>query len=56
MSWLLRICTGLSVWGVYEFNTNDIGPLLDALPLLRDHADLCAQIGITEFVRRVWKA
>jgi hypothetical protein len=25
MSWLLRICTGLSVWGVYEFNTNDIG-------------------------------
>ncbi|KAJ9116625.1 hypothetical protein QFC20_000558 [Naganishia adeliensis] len=36
MSWLLRICTGLSVWGVYEFNTNDIG--------------------ITEFVRRVWKA
>ncbi|KAJ9122175.1 hypothetical protein QFC24_004404 [Naganishia onofrii] len=36
MSWVLRIATGLSVWGVYEFNTNDIG--------------------LTEFVRRVWKA
>ncbi|KAL0240245.1 hypothetical protein I308_106795 [Cryptococcus tetragattii IND107] len=23
--WLLRAATGLSVWGVYEFNTNDIG-------------------------------
>ncbi|KAK8870002.1 hypothetical protein IAR55_000572 [Kwoniella newhampshirensis] len=23
--WALRIATGLSVWGVYEFNTNDIG-------------------------------
>ncbi|OCF35316.1 succinate dehydrogenase (ubiquinone) membrane anchor subunit [Kwoniella heveanensis BCC8398] len=23
--WLLKIATGLSVWGVYEFNTNDIG-------------------------------
>lgn len=23
--WLLRIATGLSVWGVYEFNTNDVG-------------------------------
>lgn len=25
MPWLLRVATGLSVWGVYEFNTNDIG-------------------------------
>ncbi|WVN88995.1 uncharacterized protein L203_104211 [Cryptococcus depauperatus CBS 7841] len=23
--WALRITTGLTVWGVYEFNTNDIG-------------------------------
>ncbi|WVQ78162.1 hypothetical protein IAT38_000243 [Cryptococcus sp. DSM 104549] len=23
--WLLRIGTGLGVWGIYEFNTNDIG-------------------------------
>jgi succinate dehydrogenase (ubiquinone) membrane anchor subunit len=23
--WILRVATGLSVWGVYEFNTNDIG-------------------------------
>ncbi|WVQ98548.1 hypothetical protein IAU59_005674 [Kwoniella sp. CBS 9459] len=23
--WVLKIATGLSVWGVYEFNTNDIG-------------------------------
>ncbi|GFZ46345.1 Succinate dehydrogenase [ubiquinone] cytochrome b small subunit [Saitozyma sp. JCM 24511] len=34
--WALRIGTGLSVWGVYEFNTNDIG--------------------LTELVRRMWKA
>jgi hypothetical protein len=25
--WALKIATGLSVWGVYEFNTNDIGTL-----------------------------
>jgi succinate dehydrogenase (ubiquinone) membrane anchor subunit len=24
-TWLLRAGTGLAVWGVYEFNTNDIG-------------------------------
>jgi hypothetical protein len=24
-NWILRIATGLSVWGVYEFNTNDVG-------------------------------
>ncbi|EIW70232.1 hypothetical protein TREMEDRAFT_43822 [Tremella mesenterica DSM 1558] len=24
-SWALRVGTGLAVWGVYEFNTNDIG-------------------------------
>ncbi|WWC69694.1 uncharacterized protein I206_103637 [Kwoniella pini CBS 10737] len=24
-SWILKIATGLSVWGVYEFNTNDVG-------------------------------
>lgn len=23
--WLLRIATGASIWGVYEFETNDIG-------------------------------
>jgi succinate dehydrogenase (ubiquinone) membrane anchor subunit len=23
--WALRAVTGLSVWGVYEFNTNDVG-------------------------------
>ncbi|KAL7422157.1 membrane anchor subunit of succinate dehydrogenase, Sdh4 [Cryptotrichosporon argae] len=23
--WALRVGTGLSVWGVYEFNTNDVG-------------------------------
>jgi hypothetical protein len=57
MSWLLRICTGLSVWGVYEFNTNDIGTLLSTLCLFSTiMLTSCAQIGITEFVRRVWKA
>ncbi|WVQ70348.1 uncharacterized protein L199_008575 [Kwoniella botswanensis] len=25
VSWVLKIATGLSVWGVYEFNTNDVG-------------------------------
>ena len=25
MTWLLRIATGAAVWGLYEFNTNDIG-------------------------------
>lgn len=29
--WALRIGTGLSVWGVYEFNTNDIGESTRAL-------------------------
>nr|XP_031858786.1 uncharacterized protein CI109_005739 [Kwoniella shandongensis]KAA5525858.1 hypothetical protein CI109_005739 [Kwoniella shandongensis] len=24
-AWALKIATGLSVWGVYEFNTNDVG-------------------------------
>jgi succinate dehydrogenase (ubiquinone) membrane anchor subunit len=23
--WLLRVATGASIWGVYEFETNDIG-------------------------------
>lgn len=31
MPWLLRIGTGLSVWGVYEFNTNDIGESGDSV-------------------------
>lgn len=25
--WTLRAATGLSIWGVYEFETNDIGEL-----------------------------
>ena len=25
MTWVLRGATGLAVWGLYEFNTNDIG-------------------------------
>ena len=25
MTWLLRFATGGVVWGLYEFNTNDIG-------------------------------
>ncbi len=25
--WILRAATGLAVWGVYEYNTNDIGEL-----------------------------
>ena len=24
-AWALRAATGLAVWGVYEFNTNDVG-------------------------------
>ncbi|TYJ55335.1 hypothetical protein B9479_003949 [Cryptococcus floricola] len=24
-AWVLRAATGLTVWGVYEFNTNDVG-------------------------------
>ncbi len=27
-TWALRVGTGLAVWGVYEFNTNDIGGCL----------------------------
>lgn len=27
-AWGLRVATGLAVWGVYEFNTNDIGAYL----------------------------
>jgi succinate dehydrogenase (ubiquinone) membrane anchor subunit len=26
--WILRALTGAAVWGVYEFNTNDIGQSL----------------------------
>ena len=27
-AWALRAATGLAVWGVYEFNTNDVGTYL----------------------------
>jgi succinate dehydrogenase (ubiquinone) membrane anchor subunit len=52
-AWLLRIATGLSVWGVYEFNTNDIGEchLHDMLRCI--YADYS---GLTELVKRTWTA
>lgn len=33
--WLLRVATGASIWGVYEFETNDIGKLMFRTPDLR---------------------
>ena len=50
--WLLRVGTGLGVWGVYEFNTNDIGACLSfqGFPLG------VLTSGLTELVARLWKA
>jgi tRNA A58 N-methylase Trm61 len=57
--------TGGALYGLYEFNTNDIGALLLAfLPIFADlendtddASDSCfVDAGLTELVKRSWKA
>ena len=51
--WILKIATGLSVWGVYEFNTNDVGESSLGFALLETRAD---KSGLTELTRQIWRA
>jgi len=51
-AWALRAATGLAVWGVYEFNTNDVGTYN-----LKSWSECLADwIGLTELVKRTWTA
>lgn len=55
--WLLRVATGASIWGVYEFETNDIGESSCGLPV--EPGGMLTTFygpGLTELVRRLWTA
>jgi succinate dehydrogenase (ubiquinone) membrane anchor subunit len=50
-AWALRVATGLSVWGVYEFNTNDVGTYFPFFTVNGANG-----VGLTELVKRTWTA
>ena len=59
MKWTLRILTGGALYGLYEFNTNDIGAYLPykfVLACCEASTNLSAFFpGITELVKRTWR-
>jgi CybS, succinate dehydrogenase cytochrome B small subunit len=54
MTWTLRTATVGVLFGVYQFNTNDIGVLLLAMLQCSAYSSFC--IGLTELITRVWAA
>lgn len=59
LTWTVRLLTGGALYGLYEFNTNDIGMLsYDYPPFLGLFLLICPSLstGLTELVKKSWNA